>query len=113
MRRMIKYGTYWCPFNQLAGIHHPNVVTHLGDDANIVGDEDHGEAALLLDLLEQIEILRLDCDVEAGSGLISYEQAWLAGNANSADDALTHAAAHLVRILPQADLRRRNTHPPQ
>src|SRR5215471_4944401 len=113
MRRLVKNGAYGRPLDQLAGIHYPYIVTHFGDDADIMGDEDHGEAALFLDIFEQIEVLRLDCDIQTGGGFICNQQPGLAGNANSTYDTLAHATAHLVWVLPQAYLRRGNTHPPE
>ena len=35
----------------LAGVHHGHLVAHLGDDAEIVGDENQRDTALLLDVL--------------------------------------------------------------
>src|SRR5580704_88412 len=47
-----------------------HVVGVLGDDSEIVRDEDYGEAEATLQLADQIENLRLDRDVERGGGLV-------------------------------------------
>src|SRR5262249_60657591 len=86
---------------------------HLGDNPNVVRDKNHGETATLLDVLEQIEILRLNGDVQAGGRLIGNEQPWLAGNPDSAHGTLAHATTHLVRILSHSYVRRRNPHSPE
>ena len=92
------------------GIHHRELVAHLGDDAEIVGDEDQGEAVLPLQVAQQLQVLRLDRQVEAGGRLVGDQQARLAGNADGADDALAHAARHLVRVLRDPGFRRRDAH---
>ena len=93
-----------------SGIHHRELVAHLGDDAEIVGDEDQREAVLALQVAQQVEVLRLDRQVEAGGRLVGDQQARLAGYADGADDALAHAARHLVRVLRHPRLRRRDAH---
>src|SRR6267142_6393167 len=45
--------------DDLARVHHGDPVTHLRDDTQVVRDEDQGHADLTLDVLEEIEILRL------------------------------------------------------
>src|SRR4030095_13608057 len=99
--------------DQLTGIHHANIITHLGDNPNIVGNKDHSQTAALLNVLEQIEILRLNGHIQAGGRLIGNEQFWLAGNTNSSHNALAPTPTHLVRILTEAYLRRRNPYPPE
>jgi hypothetical protein len=110
MRRLVKYRPYRGPFDQLASIHHPDIVTHLGDNADVMGNKDHRQTAALLNVLEQIEILCLNGHIKAGGRLIGNEQLWLAGNTDSAHNALAHAPTHLVRILTEAYLRRGNTY---
>jgi hypothetical protein len=50
----------------LASVHHRHSVAHLGDDAEIVGDEYQCDATLLLDVLQDFEVLGLDRDIEVG-----------------------------------------------
>src|SRR5215471_18351637 len=83
--------------HDLAGVHHGHPVTHLGHDAQVVGHEDEGHARLALDVLEEVEVLRLDGHVEIGGGLVGDDQSRAAGEGDGADDALAHAAAHLMR----------------
>src|SRR5215475_5948271 len=113
MRRLVKNRPHWGPFDQLAGIHHPDVVTHLGNNPDVMGNEDHRQTAALLNVLEQIEILRLNSHIQAGGRLIGNEQLWLTGNTNSTHNALTHASTHLVRILTETYLGRGNTYAPE
>src|SRR5262245_47441094 len=111
MRRLVKNHPYWGPFDQLASVHHSHIITHLGDNPDVMGNKDHRQTTALLDVFEQIEILCLNGHIQTGGGLISNEQLWLAGNTNSAHNALAHTPTHLVRILTEAYLRRRNTDP--
>src|SRR4029450_6298273 len=55
------------------------------------------EADALVQIAQQVEILRLDREIEAGGRFVGDQQARLAGDADRADDALAHAARHLVR----------------
>ncbi|MBI1733764.1 MAG: hypothetical protein HYR51_01190 [Candidatus Rokubacteria bacterium] len=57
-----------------ARVHDGGAVGVRGHDAEVVRDEDHGEAAGGLDLLEEVEVLRLDRDVERRRRLVGDEQ---------------------------------------
>jgi hypothetical protein len=56
-----------------ARVHHRDAIGHAGDDAEIVGDDDHRHAELALQRADQLEDLRLDGHVErvVGSSAIS------------------------------------------
>src|SRR6266545_2744737 len=97
---------HWRPLDELTGIHHGDLVTHLRDDAQVVRHEDEGHAGLPLDVLEEVEILRLDRDVEVRRGLVGDDEARPAGEGDRPDDALAHAAAHLMGIFAHSPLRR-------
>src|SRR6266850_2708448 len=94
--------------DDLAGIHHGHPVTHLRDDAQVVRHEDQCHAGLPLDVLEEVEILRLDGDVEVRRGLVGDDDPRASGERDRPDDALAHAAAHLVGILAHSPLGRRD-----
>src|SRR5437870_4329868 len=99
--------------DDLAGVHHGGLVTHLRDDAQVVRHEDEGHARLALDVLEEVEVLRLDGDVEVRRGLVGDDEAWPSGQRDRADDALAHAAAHLVGVLAHPPRRRGDPHGPE
>src|SRR5437773_8470309 len=46
--------------DDLAGVHHTDLVRHLGDDAQVVGDEQQAGVVALLQVLHQLEDLGLD-----------------------------------------------------
>jgi hypothetical protein len=110
MRRRIEDLPYGSRLHHAARIHHRQLVAHLGDDAEVVGDEDQCEAMRALQLTQEVQILGLDRQVEAGGRLVGDEQSRLAGDGDGADDALAHAARHFVRMLPQARLRGGDAH---
>ena len=90
--------------DQFAGIHDADAMRHPGDDAEVVGDQQHGHAALALELREQVENLRLDGDVKGGGRLVGNQQVGLAGQRDGDHHALLHAAGKLERILAQPPL---------
>ena len=88
------------PFLDLAaGIHHGDAVGDLPDDAEIMGDEQHRHAELVLQALDQLEDLRLDGDVERGGRLVGDQHLRLAGERHGDHGALAHAARQVVRVL--------------
>ena len=60
--------------DRAAGVHDQDVVGHLGDDAEVVGDHDDRRVELALEVLEQVEDLRLHGHVESGRRLVGDEQ---------------------------------------
>ena len=86
--------------DDLAGVHDRDAVAHLGDDAQVVGDEDDRRPGLVAQVAHQVEDLGLDRHVERGRRLVGDEQLRLAGERHRDHDALRHAARHLVRDRP-------------
>ena len=84
--------------DDLALEHHGDTVGHLADDAEVMGDEEHGHAEPALQLLEEREDLRLDGDVESGGRLVGDEEVGLVGEGHGDHDALALPARELVRI---------------
>ena len=82
-----------------AGIHDDDPPRRLGDDAEIVGDQDHRGAELALQLDDQFEDLRLDGDVERRGRLVGDQHLGIAGERHGDHGALAHAARELVRIF--------------
>ena len=78
--------------------HHHNAMTDVFDDGEIVRDENHGDAPLALDVLQQVDDLRADGNVQCADGFIADKQARLDGERAGDADALTLAAAEFVRI---------------
>ncbi len=75
-----------------AEIHDDDVVRHFGDDAHVVGDEDDGEATLLLQPAQEVEDLRLSGDVERRRRLVGDQDARLGGERHRYHHALAQTA---------------------
>ncbi len=69
----------WGLFDEAAGVHHVYATTDIGDDAEVVRDEDDGGAFGLLQLFEEFQDLRLNGDVEGSGGFVGDEKRWFAG----------------------------------
>ncbi len=88
--------------DDLAALHDVDALGHLAHDAEVVGDEQHGHAHLALQLLQQLEDLRLDGDVEGRRRLVGYQQVRLVGECHGDHDALPLAARQLMRKRVEA-----------
>jgi hypothetical protein len=99
--------------DDLAGIHHRDLVADLGDHAEIVGNQDDRRAACGLQLPHQVENLGLQSHVQCGGRFVRDQQPGIAGQRHRDHDALAHPARKLVRIVVDAPLRRGDVHAPQ
>ena len=52
-------------------VHHRDAVAHLADDREVVRDEDVREPEVVLEVVEQVDDLRLDRDVKSRDGLVA------------------------------------------
>jgi len=87
-----------------------DAVAHLADDGEVVADEEHGDAELVSDAVDEAQDLRLHRHVESGDRLVADEDARLRGERPGERDALTFAAREVARSLAlvvrrQADAR--------
>ncbi len=57
--------------DKLASVHDAYPVTRLGDDAEIVRDQNHAHAAITLQLHKKRQNLVLDRDIQSGSWFVS------------------------------------------
>ena len=64
MHRIAKQLITICHLNHLAEVHHRNPVTDVLDDAQVVCDKEIRKTEVFLQLLEQIQNLRLDGDIQ-------------------------------------------------
>ena len=81
--------------DHLAGVHHRHVVRRLRDHPEVVGDEQDAHPRLFLQLLDQVEDLRLDRHVERGGRLVGDQERRVAGQRHGDHRALAHAAGQL------------------
>ena len=97
--------------DQPSAVHDGDVVGHVGDDAQVVGDEDEAHVVLVLQLLEQGHDLGLHRHVEGGGGLVGDEHSRVEGDRHGDHDALTHTAGELVRVVAGTLPGGRDAHP--
>ena len=71
----------------------------LGDDAEVVRDQQDRHAEPLAQLAQQLEDLRLDRHVERGRRLVGDQQLRVARERHRDHHALAHAAGQLVRVV--------------
>ena len=93
-----EHGIRRAAFDDGAAIHHHHALHILGDDAEIVRDQNHRHAALGNEVCDQIEDLSLDGDVERRGRLIGDQHVGLAGQRHGNGHALPLAPGELVRI---------------
>ena len=78
--------------HDLPGVHHGHPITHLGDDAEVVGDEDDRGPGLVAQVAHEVEDLRLDRDVERGRRLVGDQEFGFARERHRDHHALGHTA---------------------
>jgi hypothetical protein len=79
-------------------VHDHDLVGHVGYHAEVVRDQQHRHVEFLLQILDELQDLRLDGDVERGGGLIGDQQRRAADQRHGDHGALAQAAGKLERI---------------
>src|SRR5829696_2718529 len=77
---------------------HRDAVAEIAGQPNVVGDEEHRDAGILLEVLEQVHDLRLDTDVESRGGLVENEHVRVERERRCDADALSLPAAQFMRV---------------
>ena len=84
--------------DDLAEVHHRDAVGDVADDGEIVRDEQVRQAELGLELLHQVDDLRLDGDVERRDRLVADEKLRVQCERSRDADALALATGELMRV---------------
>ena len=84
-----------------AEVHDHDAVGEVAHHAEVVADEEIGEAELLAQADEQVQHLRLDRDVERGDRLVADQEARLHRERAGDADAAALPAGELVREAPR------------
>ncbi len=95
--------------DDLALGHDADPIGDLADDAEVVGDEQHGHAVLVLERLQKLEDLRLHRDVERRRRLVGDQELRPVGESHGYHHALALAARKLMRVGAEPLLRFANT----
>lgn len=85
-------------FCDATGVENENAICEAGEKSGIVGDENHGEADVLSEGAEKLDNLLLRCWIQRRRRLIGNDEGRAACSGLSDENALTLAAAQLVRI---------------
>ncbi len=81
----------------VVGDHH--LLGDVGDDAQVVGDDQHRHVQLGLQVLDDFQDLRLDGDVQRGARFVGDQQGGAAHQRHGDHRPLAHAAGKLVRVF--------------
>ncbi len=113
MHGRVEHGSGIVLLDHLPLLHDHDAVGNTGNEADIVGDEDHRHAGVGAQFGEQRHDLGLHCHIERGRRLVGYEEARAAGESHGNHHPLAHAARQLVRIVAITGFRVGNAHPVQ
>ena len=97
-------------FHHLTAVKHSHTVSHIGDNTQVVGDEHNGVTKFLLQILDQLQDLRLNSNVQRSSRLVTNQDLRLTGQGDSDNNTLTHTAGVLEGIIVKTVFRIGNTH---
>ena len=95
-------------FHHLPGVHQRHAVRHLRDDGQVVGNEQQRHVLRALQVLQQLQNLRLDGHVQRRGGLVGDQHLGLGGQGNGNHHALLLPARELVWVAQRAALGRVN-----
>ena len=84
--------------DHLAQVHDRDAIGDMTDHAEVVADEEVGQAELVLQVLQQVDHLRLDRDVEGRDRLVADDELGVERQGPGDPDPLALAAGELVRI---------------
>ena len=84
-------------FHYAACVHDNNIVGHLRNNAEVMGDEHDGRVDAVLQVAQQIQNLGLNRHIKRRGRLIRNDDLGVAGQRHSDHDALTHTAGQLMR----------------
>ena len=85
----------------LARVHHHDAVAQVARERQVVGDEQHRDAPLPLELLEQVHDLGLDAHIQGAGRLVEDEQGRVVGERHGDHHPLAHATRQLVGVAPR------------
>src|SRR4051794_9440510 len=84
--------------DDLALVHHRDAVGNVANDADVVRDEDVGQAEFVLKVVEQVDDLRLDRYVERRDRLVAEDQLRFEGQSPGDPDPLPLPAGEFMRV---------------
>ena len=108
--RMVEHLVRVALFHQVTQIHHAHAVGNVPNDAHVVRHKQVRQPALALQLLQQVDNLRLNRHIQRRHRLVAHDNLRIKNQRARQADALPLTTGELVRITvemlrPQADLR--------
>ena len=97
--------------DDLPEVHDRDFIARFLDQPKVVGDVQHRDVAVGLQLPDQRDNLLLQLRIEGRRGLIGDEHAWLSTEGQCNSDPLAHAPRELVHVLAQSPSRLREADP--
>ena len=94
-----------CRLDRPSRVHHQRAVGELGDDPEVVGDDQHAGAGDVARGPQHVEDLRLHGDIERGGRLVADQQVGIVGDGDRDDHPLAFATGQLVRERPGPPIR--------
>ena len=85
-------------FDNLAVLHHDDPVGDFCDDTKVMGDEQNAGSLALLHFLDQLQDLRLRCDIQRRGRFIRNQKRGIKNQRHGDHDPLALSARELVRI---------------
>ena len=105
MRRMVKNSIRGAALAHTPAVHNNDLVTHGRNDAQVMCNHDDRHTHLLLQVLHQLQDLRLNGNVQRGRRLIRNQDIRLTAERHGNHDTLAHASRKLIGILLHTALR--------
>ena len=88
-------------FNQIAQIHHTDLVTDMAHHGQIVTDKQIGKAVFILQFFQNIDYLCLDGHIKCRNRLVTYNELRIGCQRPGNSDPLTLSAGKLMWITVQ------------
>ena len=105
MTRVIEYLINLSQFNDLSRIKHGNSVSNVCNDAKVVRDEYDCILEFLLKVFQELQYLRLDCNVQSRCRLVADKNLRLTGKRYRDNYSLSHSSGILEGVIVETVFR--------
>lgn len=95
--RLREQGSFWCVLDDFSQIHHGHPMAKMGDNAQVVRDEQERQLPFVLEAFEQIDNLRPDRHIQSTDGFVGEDDFRIRGKGPSNADTLALPPGKLVR----------------
>ena len=98
MSRLAIHRLRLAQLDHVAQVHHSNAIADVLNNRKVMRDEQIGQIEFFLQILQQIDDLRLNGDIQRRDRLVSHDQLGIGSQCTGKSDTLTLSARKLVRI---------------